>query len=73
MGVTLREKVVKLLEVSDIPMDERKALELVMTSVPEEPLEGLMFPEGQAHVEGRFEWYYRPNGELRRQAVDGPG
>lgn len=65
---TLREKVQKLLAVRTLPADERKWLNFVLESVPDGPLEGMMYPDVQAHVEGRYEWFYRPDGALRRAA-----
>lgn len=65
--MTLREKVEKLLAAPAIPPEERKMLDFVLTTVPG-PLEGMMYPDVQAHVEGRFEWFYRGDGRLRRAA-----
>lgn len=65
--MTLREKVEKLLEAPGLPPDERKLLDFVLTSVPG-PLEGMMYAEVQAHVEGRFQWFYNRDNQLRRAA-----
>lgn len=64
----LRSKVLKLLEVRTLPSDERRMLDFVLTTTPDGPLEGLLYPDVQAHVEGRFEWFYRCDGQLRKAA-----
>jgi len=67
--MTLRDKVVKLLEVQDLPVDERQVLDFVMsTAHPSLPLEDQMYPSTQAHVHARYEWYFRRDGQLRRVA-----
>ncbi len=66
--MTLREKVEKLLAAPGLPPEERKMLDFVVTTVPNGPLEGMMYPDVQAHVEGRFQWFYRGDGHLRRAA-----
>lgn len=62
--LTLREKVEKLITVEQLPCDERKVLRFVLATI-EGPLEGLMYPDTHTHVECRFEWYFRPNGDRR--------
>lgn len=64
----LREKIQKLLGVPELPSDERGIFEFVLVTMPEGPLEEAMYPETIFHVEGRFEWYFRADGE-RRQRV----
>ena len=61
----LKEKVEKLLE-APLPRDERATLQFVLETNGEGELEGMLFPDVEAHVKARFEWYYLPNGILRR-------
>ena len=65
----LREKIQKLLEVSDLPSAERRVFEFVLTTMPNGPLEEAMYPETIFHVEGRFEWYFKADGERRRKVA----
>lgn len=66
--MTLREKIMKLLEVPALPHREREVLDFAVTMTPEGPLEDLMFPDTIAHIEGRYEWFYNPQGLLRRSS-----
>ena len=65
----LREKMQKLMEVPELPREERKVFELILTTMPDGPLEEALYPEPIFHVEGRFEWYFKPNGDRRRKAA----
>lgn len=65
----LREKIQKLLEVSELPREERKVFEFILTTMPEGPLETALYPQPIFHVEGRFEWFFKPNGERRQKAA----
>lgn len=67
--MTLRDKLQKLLEVSALPEQERKLLAAIpLMTDPNKPLEDQMYPRVRAHIEGRFEWFFKPSGELRRAA-----
>ena len=68
-SLDLRAKLLKLLDVEDLPLDERKTYAFVVTTVPEGSLEEAMYPEAAFHLAGRFEWYYRPNGKRRERNV----
>ena len=61
----LREKVKKLLD-APIPRDERETLQFVLEANGDGDLEGMLFPDVESHINGRFEWYFLPNGILRR-------
>lgn len=63
---SLREMVRKVLEVPDITQVERTIFQVLLDANREGPLEGHIYPDVEAHVRGRFEWYYLPNGKLRR-------
>jgi len=65
--MTLREKVERLLTDAPLPHDERKMLQLVLDTTGEGELDGLLYEDVEAHVVGRFEWYFFPNGTLRRR------
>lgn len=67
MSLDLREKIDKLLEVPELPPDERKVFTFVVNTMPEGPLEDAMFPDTIFHVEGRFEWYFLPSGQRRER------
>ena len=60
----LREKVLKLLAINLRP-DERKVLDFIIEANGDVPLDGLLFPTVEAHIEARFEWFYTPDGVLR--------
>lgn len=62
----MREIVEKLLTVDDLPKDERQMLELTMEINGPGDLEGLLHDEVESHVRGRFEWFFTPEGTLRR-------
>lgn len=64
--LTLLEKVQKLLEVPDLRTDERKVLQFVISTLADRPLEEQVFPDVRSQIEARFQWYYRPDGQLRR-------
>ena len=66
--MTLREKVEKLLTVEALPAPERKVLVYIVTTCPDGPLEDKVHPAPQAHIEGRYEWFFRADGALRRAA-----
>lgn len=63
----LREKIQKLLEVPELPPDERKVFDFVLVTMPTGSLEEAMFPDTIFHVEGRFEWYFHPSGRRRER------
>lgn len=65
----LREKVERLLTVTTLEKAERQMLQLTLDVNGESELEGLLFPEVEAHVEGRFEWFFTPAGSLRRKTA----
>ena len=64
--MNLREKVEKLLD-APTPRDEREMLQFVLETNDNEELEGMLFPDVETYINGRFEWFYLPNGILRRK------
>lgn len=67
--MTLRRMCEKLLTVPTLPEDERKTYEFLLSEFLEGPLEDTMFPENEAHLRGRYEWYFKPDGTRRRKAA----
>lgn len=67
----LREMVEKLLGVDSLPEEERQTLQF-MTAIcnggERRPFEGMMYPENEAHIRARFEWYFKRDGTRRRAA-----
>lgn len=63
---SLREMVRKLLEVPNLGKEELAVFQLLLDVNRDGPLEGRVYPDVEAHVRGRFEWYYLPDGSLRR-------
>jgi len=62
----LREMARKLLEAKELPAEEREVLTFVLETNGDNELEGMLYPEVEAHLRGRFEWFYTPDGALRR-------
>jgi len=62
----LRDKVVKLVEGAPLPQDERAVLLFVLETYSDGPLKGVLFPDVESHINGRYEWYFLPCGTLRR-------
>lgn len=65
--MTLREIVDKLLTVKNLPTAERQKLDFVIQMSGNDPLEGMLFPEVEQHIRGRYEWFFLPDGTLRRK------
>jgi len=65
----LREKVEMLLTVTTLEKAERQMLQLTLDVNGDSELEGLLYPEVESHVEGRFEWFFTPSGTLRRKTA----
>lgn len=66
--MTLREKTQKLLEILTLLPTEREALVSILAMYPEDPLEDKMYPAVRAHIEGRYTWFFKPDGALRKAA-----
>jgi len=64
--MTLREKVVRLLNVPNLPLDERASLDFVLEVNGEDELEGMLYPDVDSHITARFEWYFFSDGTFRR-------
>ena len=65
MILTLREKVEKLLLSPRLVKSERQMLQFVLDTNGDAPLEGVLYPNVEAHIEGRFEWFYDKKGNSR--------
>ena len=59
----LRTMVVKLLDV--LPCDERRTFQMVLDVNGENSLEGRLYPDIELQIQGRFEWFFDRNGDLR--------
>jgi len=65
----LRSMVVKLVEEAKLPADELQTLQFVLEVNGDSPLEGRLYPDVESHIKGRFEWFFAPDGSLRRTSA----
>ena len=64
--MNLRLKIEKLVEEAPLPREEKTTLQFVLETNGDGELEGMLFPDVETHVNGRYEWFFLPNGALRR-------
>ena len=64
----LRDQLKKLLEVSDLPSDEREAITFMLTIIGDDPGDDLLADDVEAHYRARYRWYYDPKGNRRTAA-----
>ena len=67
--MTLKQKVEALLTVETLERSERQVFQFILDTNQDGELEGMMFPDNEAHVEGRFEWFFTPDGTRRTKAA----
>lgn len=64
----LRVKMEKLLEVPNLPEDERAAITFILTIFGDDPGDGLLDEGVESHYNARYRWYYNPQGHRRTAA-----
>jgi hypothetical protein len=67
--MTLHDMVVKLLTQPGLDAAERQQLNYVIEINGDAALEGRLHAEVEAHIVGRYEWFFTPSGQARSRVA----